>query len=292
MQEISVSAIMIMLVVLILFGFLYETGKKKYKEYLIPLTKQEFPLKELLVVGFSILDWMHYSYHTAWDRKNRKYLRELYDPAYTEFYLRVYWAQAMTYSMLALLLGAVVNLVLGDSVIGAAIGLGLGILLPYVAGKDLEKKVEKRHRSIAMDMPGLVNKIVILTGAGLTLQGALSKITKEMYSDSVLYQELNYAITMIDAGESADTAFYHMGIRCNMVEIRRFIAIITQNIHRGSSDVSIALKEIGEELWRTRKATALRIAEEASTKMLFPMMLMLFAVILLVIAPAIQSMQL
>lgn len=292
MQEISSSAVFIMLIVLFIFGILYEMGKKKYKDYLIPLTKQEFPLKDFLVIGFSALDIVRYSYHTAWDRRNRKYLKELYDPEYTEFYLRVYWAQALTYSMLAVLLGAVVNLALGDPLVGLIIALGLGTLLPYVALKELENKVQKRHRTIAMDMPGLVNKIIILTGAGLTLQSALSKITKEMYSDRVLYQELKHVMTMIDTGESADIAFHHMVIRCNMVEVRRLIAVIIQNIHRGGSDVSAALKEIGEELWRTRKATALRVAEEASTKILFPMMLMLFAVILLVIAPAIQSMQL
>ena len=51
-----------------------------------------------------------------------------------------------------------------------------------------------------------------------------------------------------------------------------------------------ALKEIGEEQWNNRKNAAKQFAEEASTKMLFPMMLMLLAVILLTIAPAVMSM--
>ena len=73
--------------------------------------------------------------------------------------------------------------------------------------------------------------------------------------------------------------------------MRRFVSVILLNIHRAGTDVSSALKSIGEELWNSRKAAAIRVAEEASTKMLFPMMLMLFAVIMLVIVPAVQGMQ-
>lgn len=291
MADISTSSIIIMMIVLALVALLYETGKKKFQDYLAPLDKEEFPLRDLLPLGFAAMDLAKYQYNTAFDRQNRKYLKELYDPDYVEFYLRVYWAQAVTYSLMAVMLGAMVNLALNDPVTGLVIALGLGLLLPWFALRDLEGKVQKRHNAIAMDMPELVNKIVILTGAGLTLQGALAKITNEMYSDKILYKELAHTMAMIEAGESADAAFDHMSIKCNMAEMRRFIAIIIQNIHRGGSDVSSALKSIGDELWRSRKATALRVAEEASTKMLFPMMLMLFAVVLLVIAPAVQSMK-
>ncbi len=292
MEEISTSAVVILFAVVAAFGLLYEKGKKKYRDYLAPLDKKEFPMRDFLPVGFALMDLIRYQYNTAFDRKNRKFLKELYDPEYAEFYLRVYWAQACSYSMIAFLLGAMVNLAINDPAVGLVIGLGLGAILPFFTMKDLENRVQKRHTAIAMDMPELVNKIVILTGAGLNLQGALYKIATEMRSDRILYQELAHAMSIIDAGESADAAFDYMSIRCNMAEMRRFCAIIIQNIHRGGTDVSSALKGIGDELWAARKAMALRVAEEASTKMLFPMMLMLFAVILLVVAPAVSGMQL
>lgn len=291
MENISTVSVVVMLVVVVLFALLYSIGKKRYLEYVTPLDKEEFPLKDFLPVGFMVMNLVRYGYNTALDRQNRKYLKELYDLDYTEFYLRVYWAQAATYTMLALLLGAMVNLALNDPVVGIAIAVGMGALLPYVALKDLEKKVQERHVEIAMDMPELVNKIVILTGAGLNLQAALVKISKEMYSDRILYRELTCAMDKIMDGESADAALDYMNMKCNTMEMRRFISIIVQNIHRGGSDVSTALKSIGNELWANRKAAALRVAEEASTKMLFPMMLMLLAVVLLVVAPAVQSMQ-
>ena len=75
-----------------------------------------------------------------------------------------------------------------------------------------------------------------------------------------------------------------------MREMRRFVSVILQNMHRGGSDVLTALREIGKELWSARKAAARRVAEETSTKLLFPMVLMLIAVIILAIAPAVMGM--
>lgn len=289
MKQISITSLLILLLILIVFFVLYVVGNSKYKGYIEPLDKDEFSSKALFPIGFLLLDIIKYPYNSALDRQNRKYLKELYEVEFCEFYLRVYWAQGLTYSMISLILGAIANLLIDNLTLCMGVAIIFGIVFPYISLKDLEKKVMKRHDLIAIDMPEIVNKIVILTGAGLTLQGALMKISSEMYTDKIIYKELAYTMQMIASGESANVAFDHMAMKCNTVEMRRFISIILQNIHRGGSDVSVALSSIGEELWRGRKATALRLAEEASTKMLFPMMLMLFAVILLVVVPAIQS---
>ncbi len=291
MAEISVGSAVFMVVVLLVFAVFYEKGKKRFQEYLVPLDKKDFPLKDLMPVGFAVMAFLKYQYNTSFDRKNRKLLKELQDPEYVEFYMRVYWAKAATYAMVALGLGGMVSLAADDPVMGLVIGIGLSGILVYFTWQGLQNTVQERHVAIAMDMPELVNKIVILTGAGLNTQGALAMITREMHSERLLYQELAHVMKLIDAGEPVDAAFDYLGAKCNMPEMRRLISIILQNIYRSGSDMSVALKGIGEELWTARKATALRVTEEASTKMLFPMMLMLFAVILLVIAPAVQGMQ-
>ena len=290
--EISTAAVIILFITIVFFYLLYTSGKKKYMDYVEALDKKDFTIRDFMPAGFMVMELIKYKYNSALDRKARKYLKELYEPEYTEFYLRVYWAKAITYSLIAVCMGALVNVAMNDPLIAVFIAIGLGALLPYFVLQEIEDKVKKRHIAIMMDMPELTNKIVILTGAGQTLQGALFKIASELSSEKIVYQELARTMAMIDAGESADSAFDQMCVKCNMPEMRRFVAIILQNIHRGGSDVSAALKGIGEELWAARKATALRIAEEASTKMLFPMMLMLLAVVLLVIAPAVQGMNL
>lgn len=292
MADLSPVSGIILFVVLAVFALLYEKGKKKYKDYVAALDKREFALKDIFPVGFALMDVLRYSYSTSIDRKYRKYLKELYDPEYVEFYLRVHWAQAMTYLTLSFFFGALINMALNDPLTGAAVAFGFGTAFLNYSFKGIENKVRKRHMAITMELPELVNKIVVLSGAGLTLQSALFKVATELNGDKILYKELSHTMNMIHSGEPADVAFDHMCVKCNMPEMRRFVAIIIQNIHRGGSDVSHALKSVGDELWTNRKASALRVAEEASTKMLFPMMLMLFAVVILVVAPAIQGMKL
>ena len=162
----------------------------------------------------------------------------------------------------------------------------------YVNLTGIGRKVDERHRLITMDMPDLTNKIVILTGAGMTLRQAIFKIAKDMKTDRPVYIELAKTTKMMENGETAEAAFNYFMTRCNMPEVRRFVSIILLNLQRGGSDISRALSEIGKEQWTARTNAARRYAEEASTKLLFPMILMLFAVIMLTIAPAVLGMQL
>ena len=54
--------------------------------------------------------------------------------------------------------------------------------------------------------------------------------------------------------------------------------------------MTIAMQTIGDEMCSNRKAKAQQIAAEAETKILFPMMLMMFSVIIMTIVPAILGM--
>ena len=93
----------------------------------------------------------------------------------------------------------------------------------------------------------------------------------------------------MENGETVESAMDMLCTKCNMPEVRRMSSVLIQNMNRGGTDVLLALREIGKELWNERWATAKRVAEQAGTKLLFPMMLMLLAVILIVAAPAVMS---
>ena len=94
----------------------------------------------------------------------------------------------------------------------------------------------------------------------------------------------------MENGATDEVALETLVTDCNVPAVRRLVSVLLQNMQRGGTEVLIALREIGQELWEGRKAAARQIAEETTTKMLFPMVLMLFAVILLVVAPAVMSM--
>ena len=277
-------------VLMIIFALLYSRGKNKYAPYINALNKKDYALKDFFPVGFSFLEIIRYPYSNTFDRTMRQRTTELYTAEFSEFYLRVTYAQAVTAAFIGLLLGSLIFGAMNGDITYLILGIGLGGVLGWASFKDVKKKVEERHTKISMELPELTNQILILSGAGLTLKGALIKIAKEMPAEGPLYVALQKAVDRMSLGATDEQALDGLVSSCNTIEVRRFVSVLLQNMHRGGTDVLIALSEIGKELWAERRATAQRIAEETSTKLLFPMVLMLLAVIILVAVPAVMSM--
>ncbi len=278
------------LVLMILFALLYSKGKKQYASFVNALDKKEYSLKDFMPVGFSLMALSRYRYGSNLDRLLRRQVAELYTAEYQEFYLRVIWAQAATNAFLGLLMGTLFFAAMGGDPVMLGVGIALGAALAWSAFADVKNKVEKRHLQVAVDLPDLTNQIIILSGAGLTLRGALIKIANEMQMDTPLYRALGQVVEKMEHGATDEEAMDQLTVSCNMPEVRRFASVVLQNMQRGGQDVLIALRDIGKELWDGRKAAARQVAEETSTKLLFPMMLMLVAVIILVAAPAVMGM--
>jgi len=288
MADISIPAAIYTLVVIVLFFLLYEKGKKKYTPYSEALDKEEYPFRALAPIGFSAMELIKHNYGSNIDRKLRRQLRELQDEEYVEFYLRATWATAATYFLLGLLFSGL--LALASVGMGAVIAaIAFGGLLAYTVFADMNKKIVERHKSIALDLPDFTNKLLILSGAGLSVRAAMGLISKEMERETPFYHELKHSIYMMENGFTVEQAMDSLSNRCNMPEVRRLVSVLLQNMHSGGVEVLIAMHEISRELWNNRRAAAKTTAEEAGTKLLFPMMLMLFAVILMVAAPAVMS---
>lgn len=278
------------LIVMIIFALFYSSGKKKYQAFVDALDKKEYGLKDFFPLGFALMDLIHYQYNTNFDRRLRRQLRELYPEEFVEFYLRVTYAQAASTGLLGLVLGTLFFGAMDGDITMLLFGVALAGILVWVTFNGITQKIEERHSAITLELPELTNQILILSGAGLTIKGALKKIANEMPADGPLYTALKKAVEKMELGAMDEEALDELTLTCNIPEVRRFVSVILMNVDRGGSEVLVALNEIGKELWDARRATAQRIAEETSTKLLFPMMLMLLAVILLVSAPAVMSM--
>ena len=72
---------------------------------------------------------------------------------------------------------------------------------------------------------------------------------------------------------------------------KKLVSLITQNIQKGQQEFIIMLENEVNEAFTERKMHAKKIGEEASTKLLLPMMIMLFIVIAILIIPAVFTFQ-
>ena len=77
-----------------------------------------------------------------------------------------------------------------------------------------------------------------------------------------------------------------------MQEYLRLGALLSQNLRKGTKGLNDLLKLEAVQAFEERKARAKRRGEEAGTKLLLPMFLMLIEVLIIVVVPAFLSIQL
>jgi tight adherence protein C len=78
--------------------------------------------------------------------------------------------------------------------------------------------------------------------------------------------------------------------RCGTKDTSRLGASILQNLTRGNEELSMFLTELSREAWEERKHSARRLGEQARSKLMLPMGLIFFGIILIVGAAVISGM--
>ena len=200
--------LIVSLVVLFIFVILLILSKNKYSEYIEPLDKEEYKLKDLLSVGLFILDKTKYSYNTEYDRKVLDKISELKGPKYSVYYLQIYWANKITLMFIILILFLFVG-VSQEEITTEYVFFGIFLLalVVFVSYKEIDKKVKERRLSIQIDFPDFLNQLVLLISAGMTVSRAWEKIVDQSEKDTVLYEELRIVLGDIRAGKSEINAF-------------------------------------------------------------------------------------
>ena len=89
----------------------------------------------------------------------------------------------------------------------------------------------------------------------------------------------------MDNGVSEIDALYNFANRCVTPEIKKFTSFIVQGLEKGSKDLAFALKNQTDELWEIKRQNTLRQGELASSKLMIPLLVMFFGVLIMVIGP-------
>lgn len=284
--------IIFFVVVLLITILLYLFSRNKYNDYIEPLDKNEYRLKSVMPVGFFILDMFKYGYGTKYDRNLQRQIAELKGHKYSLYYLQVHWANKISLIIFMMLLFSSIGAAIGEFDPSYAVFAVIAVIaIAYFTDKEIEEKLKKRRLSIQLDFPDFLNKLVLLINAGMTISKAWEKIVTDNKKQTVLYDELATVLADVRGGKSDTSAYEDFARRCRIPEITKFISVILQNVKKGNSELVSILRLQAAECWEMRKHAAKRLGEEASTKILFPMMLMFFAVILIVATPAVLSMR-
>ena len=166
-----------------------------------------------------------------------------------------------------------------------------GILVYYMKDKDLVEELAKRRREIKTEYPVVVSKYALFLEAGMTVRGAFMKICRDYYEkepDKIhpLYQEMHYSCNELKAGVSESRVYENFGRRTGVQEYTRLCGLLGQNLKKGNTALAKRLKEESEEALRESMQWKKRQGEEAGTKLLLPMGMLLVMVLVMIMLPA------
>lgn len=151
---------------------------------------------------------------------------------------------------------------------------------------------EKRDKLLISDYPEIVSKLSLLMGAGMSTYNALIKITedyKKTGKTKPAYELLSECLNRISSGITETDAYMEFGKRCNVMCYIKLGNLLAQNISKGTDNIFQLLKEETEKAFEDRKALAKKLGEEAGTKLLLPMTMMLSVVLIIIVIPAFMS---
>lgn len=185
-----------------------------------------------------------------------------------------------------------------DGAMLSILGIVVCFLLPY--GQKLEEQKQKKIilEKRKKDYPMLVEELSLFLAAGVTFTEAARKMTEnyerrkkqtgKVQEGYELWKKLSYE--MRDGVREAD-AIMRFGKESGRKEYKKLALLLEQNRRQGSQHMIQQLEQENLIVFEMRKNQVKREGEEASVKLLFPMMGMLGIVIVILILPAMMTMK-
>lgn len=178
-----------------------------------------------------------------------------------------------------------------------ALGVVITVWIPVKKTKDKKEAKKRREKQMLLDYPEIISKFTLLLNTGMTMKAVWAKIVQTYEEDKLLmgkreaYEEMCVTYREMQGGISEKEAYERFGHRCGMVPYMKLGALLSQNLRKGSKGLTELLSMESIQAFEERKNLAKRYGEEASTKLMIPMFLMLAIVLVMVIIPAFLSMQ-
>jgi len=173
------------------------------------------------------------------------------------------------------------NAPIGIKLVFVGAAAALGIIGPDGFVSRRQRLLTTEYRTI---FPDFLDLLVVCVDAGLSLEGAIDRITSEISARSKFFG-INLAVMGAEmrAGRTFVEALGTLADRLMIPEARALLAILRQSSELGS-DVGEALRVFGDEMREKRMLRAEEQANKLSVKMLIPMTLCIFPLVLMVIA--------
>ncbi len=175
------------------------------------------------------------------------------------------------------------------------------VLFPVIAvfaviwgkDRDIHTQYKERNRQLLMEYSEFVSKLQLLIGAGMSVRNAFIRLAFDYQKRKVaggkkrfVYEEVMMMVRKLENGASEADAYDYFAKRCNLMCYRKLVSIILQNQRKGTEGLKDSLLTETRNAFEERKQEAVRLGEEAGTKLLLPMMMMMGVVLMIIVIPA------
>jgi tight adherence protein C len=200
------------------------------------------------------------------------------DPA---FFLAMRSVLAVVFGGLILLVFMLTGRNLAQGLLLAAVFTGVGFYFPDLW---LGSRIGRRKKGIFRAMPDALDLLTICVEAGLGFDAAMSKVHEKWDNDLAL--ELGRVIQEIRLGKLRRDALRDMADRLGVAELTSFVAAVIQSEQLGVSMAKV-LRIQSDQMRVRRRQMAEEEAHKAPIKMVFPIALLIFpSLLILLLGPA------
>ncbi len=154
-----------------------------------------------------------------------------------------------------------------------------------------EEKKKCREESL-QDFSALVHLFTLYMGAGLSFSSAVKRIVsdyerdKEKKGQRFAYEQTAVLCYQMDTGVSQKEACLNWGRSFEAAIYQKLSLILVQNLSKGTKETRAMMEQMEREAFKERIDHARKKGEEASTKLLFPMIVLLGFVLVIIMFPA------
>jgi tight adherence protein C len=157
----------------------------------------------------------------------------------------------------------------------------LGFMFPDLW---LTSRIRRRQKAVFRAMPDALDLLTVCVEAGLGFDASMKKVAEKWDNDLAL--EFGRALQEIGLGKLRREALRDMADRLQVPEMLSFVAAVIQSEHLGVS-MSKVLRVQSEQMRQRRRQMAEEEARRAPVKMVFPIGLLIFpSLFIILLGPA------
>lgn len=178
------------------------------------------------------------------------------------------------------------------------LGIAAAVLLTTREQSEQRQKDKKRERELLLDYADVLSKLMVLIGAGLTVRNAWERMVRDYEAGleqkklkpRAAYDEMRHTCYQMQSGMSEGEAYREFGRRCGLRPYLKLSSLLEQNRRAGTKNLRMIFQAEMADALEQRKNLARKLGEEAGTKLLLPLFMMLGIVMVMIMVPAMMTM--